>query len=286
MRNRQSEGGGRHRLEADALRCLSILEREVSMSSRARALHVLLRLSCSATTTVPVFLAVGPFLPVIVHGSEDSIQAQAQRLRPQTFILLSQAQKYSPAVTVAIQMLTAAVDEGVPLAAGVIARELELHPSKFSRLLQRETELGYTEWTNGLRLQRALWIMVSRDLPLKAIAHANGFGGRSGRNTGAARFSRLWRRTFGLCPSDFRRLACNCGQLDAGAGNVAATGIASLPKRMVASFPGQRTARPQTTGNFDEYEQEEPVAATGHHLRHGSRNVGSPARHERKVNRV
>lgn len=84
-----------------------------------------------------------------------------------------------------------------PLSLEEIARKFGYHPVHLSRLIKRQTGMGFSQYLNQARLERAKKLLNSSELSITEIAHATGFND-------LAYFCRVFKKQCGKTPHEYR----------------------------------------------------------------------------------
>ena len=80
-----------------------------------------------------------------------------------------------------------------------LARRFELSPANLSRLFRREFGVGFSRYLVSLRLESAVALLNSTNLPVSEVALRCGFND-------SCYFIRVFRRHFGATPREYRRV--------------------------------------------------------------------------------
>lgn len=80
----------------------------------------------------------------------------------------------------------------------VLAEHCGMTPFRFSRLFKQACGMGFPEYVQRKRLEKAEELLINSQMPITSIAYAVGFQDPS-------YFARAFKQQFGCCPSDFRR---------------------------------------------------------------------------------
>lgn len=83
-----------------------------------------------------------------------------------------------------------------------VAADANVDSAHLGRLVAKEAGLGFVDWKHGIRLRRAVRLLVETDRPIQNIAGESGFEGLQG----AAHFADVFHRIFGTAPTTFQRL--------------------------------------------------------------------------------
>ncbi|MCW7539720.1 AraC family transcriptional regulator [Aquabacterium sp. A7-Y] len=81
-----------------------------------------------------------------------------------------------------------------------VAARVDMTPSRFSRHFQRATGLSFSDYLNGLRVQRACHLLMTTAAPVGDVCYDAGFNN-------VANFNRRFRAAKGMTPKQFRREA-------------------------------------------------------------------------------
>ena len=87
-----------------------------------------------------------------------------------------------------------------PLSAAMLAGELSMSESQFSRFFRKTTGNTFTDFVNRVRINRACQLLMETDQQITGICYEVGFNN-------VANFNRRFLELKGLTPSDFRRQA-------------------------------------------------------------------------------
>jgi AraC-like DNA-binding protein len=104
-----------------------------------------------------------------------------------------------------LEQVNAVVDRVIrdiaqPLSAAVLAGELGMSESRFSRFFRRATGNTFTGFVTRVRVQRACQLLMETDHPVSHICYVVGFNN-------LANFNRRFLQLKGMTPSEFRREA-------------------------------------------------------------------------------
>lgn len=102
-----------------------------------------------------------------------------------------------PAIRKAIKIILS--DDGVSVCESEIADELNMSQSHFSRLFKQEVGYTFSEFVTELRLNKALNLLMTTDLPISTIAFESGY-------TKQGYFARIFKKVTGSTPSQARNL--------------------------------------------------------------------------------
>jgi AraC-like DNA-binding protein len=119
--------------------------------------------------------------------------------------LLSNVQMQGEDDDTALEQINAIVDRiaadvAKPLSAGVVAAELGMSESRFSRFFRRATGNTFTDFVNRIRVNRACQLLMETDRLVTHICYEVGFNN-------VANFNRRFLEIKGLTPTEFRRQA-------------------------------------------------------------------------------
>ena len=85
-----------------------------------------------------------------------------------------------------------------PVTLEQLARRFEISPANLSRLFRNEFGVGFSRYLTTLRLESAVALLNSTNLPVSEVALRCGF-------STSGYFIRVFRRHFGVTPKDYRR---------------------------------------------------------------------------------
>ena len=84
-----------------------------------------------------------------------------------------------------------------PLSLETVARQVGLSPVYFSAVFKKETGIGFTDYLNQCRIEQAKKLLEETGLKVLAVSESVGF-------SGARYFSRVFKNTVGVRPSEYR----------------------------------------------------------------------------------
>ena len=79
-----------------------------------------------------------------------------------------------------------------------LAEKVHFNPSYFSNLFKQQFGKGYSAYLNNIRIEKAAELLIETNMQVGAIAHQVGY-------TNTAYFIKIFRRKYGITPSEFRR---------------------------------------------------------------------------------
>lgn len=100
-------------------------------------------------------------------------------------------------VRLAVQYIENNFDK--PLSLEVVAAEVNLHPVYFSNIFKKETGQNFTDYVTNCRIEKAKELLREGELNINEIASSLGYGN-------ARYFSRLFKKTVGIKPTEYRKI--------------------------------------------------------------------------------
>ena len=84
-----------------------------------------------------------------------------------------------------------------PLTVGEVSRLVASSPRQLRRAFREEGEVSFREFVMGVRMKKAAELLLATQLPVAEVGRRVGYREPS-------RFSKAFRRTYGVSPSEFR----------------------------------------------------------------------------------
>lgn len=157
-----------------------------------RGLSMLSFLTCSAALRETVTTSPSTPIRVVVARAQHLVMEGRRRLTISCPSL----------VRTVVARLEAPVGTTRRPSEQALADALYVDRAHLGRLLRQATGFGFREWRRGFKLQAAAVRCARTDDPFTQIAHSLGYHH-------LAQFDRDFRRTFGLTPSDVRKISRN-----------------------------------------------------------------------------
>jgi DNA-binding response OmpR family regulator/AraC-like DNA-binding protein len=185
----------------------AVWDSDSEVSDRQTVMSVLIRALLDHALPLPAFLACAKALKNVIEAdrvmSVDSPADKAQHFILET---VSRPRPKDTHVIAALRMLEEAAAHRKRLKLEEIAKTQHVDASHLSRLFEAETGFHFTAWRSGYLLRPSLKALVETNEQVKQIAcRLLGFKYQ-------AQFDEEFERTFGIAPTEFRKLARNTRQ--------------------------------------------------------------------------